>query len=460
MPGNRLLIAFIMILTFTCGVFYATVNYVYCDTYDDDTLLQFYWAPASGNVDHYNVHLSTNGANYAQVGTTPIAPTQESPYSIPVIAEDGNNYRLKVVAADAVGTVGPESDPSDLVLCKLRSPGDVNGKTIGDADGDLRVGARDWAVMCASWGQKRGVDSSFNYRADFDYDDLINDIDCSVISSNWGNIYSGAIGKPIQQFPVVSSSSSFKVSLTAPQNLKAGEEAFIDILAEEAEDLYTMDFEVSFDPNIIRVEEIQQGTFFSATAIEPNQSGKSLRIGNMPDPSWIAGKINQSPGRISPTLVAVPLGLVAGRNGDGVIARFKIVARSGGTSTISLKNIHAYDSKLNAITVTNFDSILKIEATKNLLEQNYPNPFNPETWIPYAIAEECDNVIITIYNLLGQEVRRLDLGQRTAGFYTSKDRAAYWDGKNTDGTLVASGVYFYQIKAGDFSSIRKMVVLK
>jgi hypothetical protein len=444
-------------LTLFFSILLVSASWVYCDTYDDDKLLEFYWTPATGNVVHYNVYLSINVADYTLVGTTPNAPTLENPYPVPVTAQYGYNYRLKVEAEDAMGNV-VASEPSDIVICKLRSPGDIFGITKGDADGNLRVGARDLAILCASWKKEGGVDPSFDYRADLNYDNFVNVSDWNVISDNLGNIYSGAISKQIQQNPVVSSGNSFKVRLTAQQNLKVGEETTIEIVAEGAEDLYAMDFEVSFNPDVIKIEDIQKGTFFSV--IESNPSDKTLKAELASNPSWIAGKINKSPGRISPTLIAVPLGDVNGRSGDGVIATIKILAKSGGVSTISLKNINAYDSKLNSIMVNNFDSMLKIEAVKNILEQNYPNPFNPETWIPYAIEKECDNVSITIYNSLGQEVRRLELGQRSAGFYTSKDRAVYWDGKNNDGTLVASGVYFYQIKAGNFSSIKKMVVLK
>jgi hypothetical protein len=176
--------------------------------------------------------------------------------------------------------------------------------------------------------------------------------------------------------------------------------------------------------------------------------------------SWIAGEIRQNYGRISPTLTAVPLGSSIGRGGSGVIATLKLTAISGGVSHISLSSIHVYDSKLNAVAVTPVSAALAIEATKNLLAQNYPNPFNPETWIPYALAGECDRVTITIYSVLGKEIRQLKLGPKGAGFYTTRDRAAYWDGKNEDGINVASGVYFYQIKGGEFSAVRKMTVLK
>ena len=90
---------------------------------------------------------------------------------------------------------------------------------------------------------------------------------------------------------------------------------------------------------------------------------------------------------------------------------------------------------------------------------NYPNPFNPETWIPYRLAHAAD-VEITIYNTRGTVVRRLDLGHQSAGFYTARAQAAHWDGRNRHGELVASGVYFYQLRAGDYSALRRMVILK
>ena len=96
---------------------------------------------------------------------------------------------------------------------------------------------------------------------------------------------------------------------------------------------------------------------------------------------------------------------------------------------------------------------------KFTLGQNYPNPFNPETWFPYGLAEDT-TVIIRIYNANGQLVRQLDLGEKQAGRYLGKDEAAHWNGKDSKGQLVSSGVYLYQIKAGDFSAIRKMVILK
>jgi len=93
------------------------------------------------------------------------------------------------------------------------------------------------------------------------------------------------------------------------------------------------------------------------------------------------------------------------------------------------------------------------------LLQNYPNPFNPETWLPYQLAEDAD-VSVVIYDALGQRVRQISLGSQSAGAYLDKNRAAYWDGRNGQGELVSSGVYFYQLRAGGYTSVKRLVVLK
>ncbi len=97
--------------------------------------------------------------------------------------------------------------------------------------------------------------------------------------------------------------------------------------------------------------------------------------------------------------------------------------------------------------------------TKSALLPNYPNPFNPETWIPFDLSE-ASRVAVTIYNAAGQTVRVLQLGELPAGTYRSRSRSAHWDGRNSLGEPVASGVYYVRIEAGSFTALRRMVVLK
>lgn len=96
---------------------------------------------------------------------------------------------------------------------------------------------------------------------------------------------------------------------------------------------------------------------------------------------------------------------------------------------------------------------------KTRLLANYPNPFNPETWIPYQLAIGTD-VQILIYDAKGTLIRQLELGYQPEGYYTERNSAAYWDGRNALGERVASGLYFYQLRTNEASALRKMLILK
>ena len=96
---------------------------------------------------------------------------------------------------------------------------------------------------------------------------------------------------------------------------------------------------------------------------------------------------------------------------------------------------------------------------QNLLLQNYPNPFNPETWIPYQLSVAAP-VSISIYDSTGGLVRTLAIGYQSEGFYQNRERAVYWDGRNTLGEPVASGIYFYQLTTPTFRQTRRLIIVK
>ena len=110
--------------------------------------------------------------------------------------------------------------------------------------------------------------------------------------------------------------------------------------------------------------------------------------------------------------------------------------------------------------IANLKAVLAIlTPVETALLPNYPNPFNPETWIPFHLAHAAD-VTLTIYDTKGAPVRRFDLGHQSVGYYMDRAKAIYWDGRNDSGEPVASGVYFYQLRAGDYAALRRMVILK
>ena len=90
-----------------------------------------------------------------------------------------------------------------------------------------------------------------------------------------------------------------------------------------------------------------------------------------------------------------------------------------------------------------------ISPTSYSLAQNYPNPFNPVTDIHYSIAH-ADKVTLRVFNVLGQEVAVLVDGLQTAGLHKV----------SFDGANLPSGVYIYRLETPNFSSSRKMLLLK
>ena len=115
------------------------------------------------------------------------------------------------------------------------------------------------------------------------------------------------------------------------------------------------------------------------------------------------------------------------------------------------------DTLINAVLSVTLDGVGTPKQT--VLLQNYPNPFNPETWIPYHLSEAA-LVRLSIYDTTGQRIRTLSLGFQAAGFYQSRSRAAYWDGRNDLGEQVSSGVYFYQLSTPSEHQIKRMVIVK
>ena len=170
-------------------------------------------------------------------------------------------------------------------------------------------------------------------------------------------------------------------------------------------------------------------------------------------------------------------------NGDGVvnIQDLVLVATAFDDDAAAPSPLREASRALTAVDIQNWltaarsiedkDAIVKrgIVVIEGLLESltpratalllNYPNPFNPETWIPYRLAEDA-HVALTIYDIVGGLVRRLEMGHQSAGYYTDRGNAAYWDGRNSNGESVASGVYFYELATPSFRSLRRMVIVK
>jgi len=120
------------------------------------------------------------------------------------------------------------------------------------------------------------------------------------------------------------------------------------------------------------------------------------------------------------------------------------------SSITALRQVLAYDSTLTGVD----DDGTTLLPEKFDVAQNYPNPFNPSTTIAYSLPERAE-VEIVIFNIPGQKVATLDEGMQSAG-----NHSVIWNGFDNSGSAVATGVYFYRVRAGDNVSTKKMLLLK
>ena len=141
----------------------------------------------------------------------------------------------------------------------------------------------------------------------------------------------------------------------------------------------------------------------------------------------------------------------------GDVIELHVIGPDGNVESHTVRFNVTPEHLANAVLSVRIDRIGK--PVQNQLLQNYPNPFNPETWIPYQLSGDSP-VSVSIYDTTGVLVRTLSLGIQSAGFYDSKGRAAYWDGRNDAGEHVASGLYFYQLKTPSFHQTRRLVIIK
>ena len=148
-----------------------------------------------------------------------------------------------------------------------------------------------------------------------------------------------------------------------------------------------------------------------------------------------------------------------------VLGRDVEVEYSGDLATVHFTVLKQGDHalKLENVTVRNATNAeLAVEVGQKVAElptsfdlaQNYPNPFNPATTVKYQVPSPVA-VEVTVYNVLGEKVVTLVNEVQPAGYYTVQ-----WNGRDSRNQTAPSGLYFYTMRAGDFSAVKKMMLMK
>jgi len=307
----------------------------------------------------------------------------------------------------------------------------------GDATNDNQVDIADANLIFSVWNETT-ADPGFVRDADINNDGVINSIDLGFVTKNFGNDGFGA--PPV--FKLITSggdNSSAIVKVEGINEVEAwwpGRVFEVTARLEDMTDVAAFGLVLTYDPEKVKPlaadQAVAQGDVFDGNA-----------AGSLFFRRLESGVVEVASGRIGGDWSA---------SGDADLVTVRFMALADEPGVIEVANGVVVNSAHFGIPMT----VEKAPALPSVaaLHQNYPNPFNPSTEIRFDIPTARD-VQLRIYNQLGQTVRTLVDNRMKAGTY-----ALEWDGQDQMGRSVASGVYFYNLEAGDFNQIRKMTLVK
>jgi hypothetical protein len=270
------------------------------------------------------------------------------------------------------------------------------------------------------------------------------------------------------------------VTITVPSSVTIGNNANVTVIIDETAELYNRSSAASYPYGVytsveptIQYDDVSlpvELTSFNAKSVDGVVALDWRTESETNNAYWIIERkeiaeqeferINKGELRVTETVHPFEeIAKIEGRGNTSTRSDYLYI-----DSLVVVGNIYAYRladvSFSGEITYHNV-VFKKVEApAKFTLAQNYPNPFNPFTTIRYALAANAD-VELKIFNILGQEIKKLAAGIKKAGFYRVQ-----WDGKNESGQLVASGIYIYSISAKslngkhNFRQFRKMILIR
>ncbi len=307
----------------------------------------------------------------------------------------------------------------------------------GDATGDNQIDVSDATLVFNLWNLTP-ADSGFEGVADINDDGIINAIDLGFVSQNFGIDGFGA--PPVfKRGYATGDNENAVVELKGLENVDswwAGREFEVNLNVTGMTDVMAYGLSVSFEPNRVKLvggnKGVTEGDIF---AKNPHGSLFFHRI---------------QPGQIDLTAGRIGEAWSASGNANMATLRFVALGDEPGKLEIIGGDLVNSEFRGSPMQVEKAPALPKVAA----LHQNFPNPFNPSTEIRFDIPSE-GLVKLRIYNQLGQTVRTLADKRMKAGTYRVK-----WDGTTEAGHDVSSGVYFYNLEAGDFGKIRKMTLVK
>ena len=307
--------------------------------------------------------------------------------------------------------------------------------------GNLGVDFEDFVAFAAAFNSRKG-DANYNPQADVDDDGTVDFSDYVTAAASFGRtavVPAGSKLAVVPQRPGVNADTEMALQLASDKVL-VGETVTLTVSMANASQLNGFGLELVYDADKFE--------FVSAAPADndllKSEGGETPLFKNWPEA-----------GRVSVVNAIIESGSVSGE-GALVTFTFKVLREFEDNARFEIAQGVVFDpDKLQNPVVTLGALDVQSTPTEFALHQNYPNPFNPQTNIPYDLAEG-GNVVLRIYNLLGQEVRTLVRERQAPGRYTVQ-----WSGMDDRGVSVSSGIYFYRVSvAGKFQDAKRLMLLK
>ena len=277
-------------------------------------------------------------------------------------------------------------------------------------------------------------------QADLNDDKMVNFDDFILFFSSYGKEAQGPAGKSLVT-PVLGVNETAEFSLRlGSDRVVAGETMFVDVSLANVQALMGYGFVLHFDAEKFEFVEAVP----AAEDLLKSAGGETPLFRGWSDE---AGQVN--------VMNAIVNGSEVSGDGDIVRLMFRVLSDFEDNARFEIADGLVFDPSQFANPLNGGVLDIQTTPTEFALLQNFPNPFNPDTTIGYELAESAD-VTLQIYNVVGQVVRTLMAAEsQSVGRYQVR-----WDGMDDRGMPVSSGIYFYQISAGKFQDVRKLMLLK
>ncbi len=354
---------------------------------------------------------------------------------VTVTAMDGTNMTSSVpLVVELIPTRKPfvDADGGPVYIVKLDRHGAMT---------PLTVDFEDFVAFTMAFNTD---ETHENWRvfvqADLNDDKMVNFSDFILFFGSYGKEAQGPAGKSLVT-PSLGVNEAAELTLRlGSDRVVVGETMFVDVSLANVQALMGYGFVLNYDAEKFEfVEAMPAAEDFLASS-----GGETpLFKGWSPE----SGQVH--------VMNAIANGSEVSGNGDIVRLVFRVLRDFQDDARFEIAEGLVFDPSQFANPLVGGVLDIQTTPTEFALLQNFPNPFNPETTIGYELAESAD-VTLQIYNVVGQVVRTLIASEsQSVGRYQVR-----WNGMDDRGTPVSSGIYFYQISAGKFQDVRKLMLLK